>query len=474
LLHSGLTIGMAAAIGLLLLLLSVTVPEFVLIRVTLLVCLALVGILSIVAGRKLAGRRTFIGQYAWLLLIVAEAWFVRSGTPDAALAGDFDPAAYGEVLIWFCAFLAVLFGIAGRPGELAELARPPMRVLALFTVLALASSVFSPSPWFALAWAFKLSIVVLALLLCRATWVTAQDLSRFIALNGIAFLILAMAPLTLLLDGRDTAFSGPRLGGLFAPTGVSSAAGVACVIGISLMTQGRRLLPFVLCGVGSVMLAMGGGKAAIAAASLAVIIFFLVLRRPGSAAVAFLWLLGTLWGVFMFAPAMLAYLMDYFAGPLAATLGGRTELWASALRAIADRPLLGHGFVASKFVYGVLPGLHWPAGHMHNAFLEVLYNNGLVGLLLVLGMHVTLIRSLLATVRLVRSTQGAILAGTIFSLYSFVMCNALFTSTFGGRPHSGFMLFLGIYLVAAHAPSLLSRDGSSVHHAASEARDLRQ
>jgi len=38
-------------------------------------------------------------------------------------------------------------------------------------------------------------------------------------------------------------------------------------------------------------------------------------------------------------------------------------------------------------------GVRWEASHLHNAFLDVLYNNGLVGLVLILSMHAIIIKT---------------------------------------------------------------------------------
>jgi exopolysaccharide production protein ExoQ len=63
-----------------------------------------------------------------------------------------------------------------------------------------------------------------------------------------------------------------------------------------------------------------------------------------------------------------------------ATFSGRTKLWDTALRAIADKPIIGWSF-DSLFSVGDRYVIR--ASHFHNGYLELLVNGGLLGLMFV-------------------------------------------------------------------------------------------
>lgn len=68
------------------------------------------------------------------------------------------------------------------------------------------------------------------------------------------------------------------------------------------------------------------------------------------------------------------------------TLTGRTEIWAFALRGIAERPWLGWGFNTFWQYHDLaaLQVLSWDPGQAHNAVLEIILNAGIIGLIICL------------------------------------------------------------------------------------------
>ena len=90
------------------------------------------------------------------------------------------------------------------------------------------------------------------------------------------------------------------------------------------------------------------------------------------------------------------------------TLTGRTTLWADSLRAVAERPLFGHGY--DGFWGGWWSPNHelwlrnpWEPPHSHNAMLEMLLAGGIVGLVLLV---VITGRALGRAVRYLRDVPG--------------------------------------------------------------------
>ena len=145
------------------------------------------------------------------------------------------------------------------------------------------------------------------------------------------------------------------------------------------------------------------------------------------------------------------YVSTYHAG---STLTGRTEIWQNSIPAIRQKPVFGHGYLASKFMWMNQRGsIEDIAPHMHNGFLETLYNNGLIGLALLLGMHGAILTNLFHAKKALlvsrqhetRDLQQAnILIVGCFALYLNLLIYGLFTPAFGGRPTAHFMVFLSI------------------------------
>jgi O-antigen ligase len=141
-----------------------------------------------------------------------------------------------------------------------------------------------------------------------------------------------------------------------------------------------------------------------------------------------------------------SYFREYETRESAETLTGRTELWDLAIPAIKQRPIIGHGFVASKFISEAVDA-DWDAGHLHNAFLEVLYNNGVVGLLIMLIVNACILRNVWVVLRQSRDHTLRTLAAGSFALYVFLLLNGFVEPTFGGRPSCVFLVFQGLLLL---------------------------
>jgi O-antigen ligase len=196
--------------------------------------------------------------------------------------------------------------------------------------------------------------------------------------------------------------------------------------------------------LGAITIVLGGGKTAIVAGVLAVFVYFIVMGKR-HASVAFLVVSILLGGLaYMLRLPIVVSIQNYQDRNLAGTLSGRTELWSKAMDAISSAPLLGHGYVSSKFFSLAAEDLSWEATNMHNSILEVLYNNGIIGLipigLLLLGpMH-----QLSRAIKRGSTGQTRIICAGLVGLFVFSFVNGWFEPFFGGRPHSKFILFLTV------------------------------
>jgi hypothetical protein len=142
------------------------------------------------------------------------------------------------------------------------------------------------------------------------------------------------------------------------------------------------------------------------------------------------------------------YFLHYNGG---ATLTGRTDIWNMALPKIRQHPWLGHGYLASKFMWVSMTGPFAEVGHLHNGFLETLYNQGVIGLICLLGMHISILANLLFAKKTSDKVHSRLDLGVLnvlvigsFCLYLDLLINGLFTVAFGGRPTAHFMMFLAV------------------------------
>jgi len=87
---------------------------------------------------------------------------------------------------------------------------------------------------------------------------------------------------------------------------------------------------------------------------------------------------------------------------------------------------------------------------MHNGFLEALYNNGLIGLVLIVMVHVVIVRNLWKTLRSnAVSPRAQRLAVGSTAVYTNLLINGMFNATFSGRAGAPFMMLLALVIISA-------------------------
>lgn len=403
-----------------------------------------------------AGKKTTFATaiYCSGFLLVSEQFFVRKGISDADLSGRFAADAYGECAIWMVLFLAVCLVIfrRGIPGSSL---RGQVKWPLLLALVAIGSCAYSPAPMFSLAWASKLFVSVLILLVISVDMNFLSRETLFWKSWFWAYVVLVCAPLASTVTHLDTIFGWRgfmgdeppefRLNTNVHPVDLAQHAGILVILGLTLHVLDRRPSRRWFLLLGAVVMILAVGKAAILSCIFAALLFFVLQGRFKAGAGWFLTLLGMVILAFLLTP-IATYFHSYQDSESAQSLTGRTELWQLALPAIAERPILGHGFMASKFI-AQAADLDWDAGHLHNAFLETLYNNGAIGLFLVLAINICIARNGWIAWRHSRNSQMRALASGSMALYFFLLLNALVEPVFGGRPSCTFLIFQGLLVL---------------------------
>lgn len=258
------------------------------------------------------------------------------------------------------------------------------------------------------------------------------------------------------LFNYDTASGAYRpFGGFFTP--VIFGASIAMTLGLLIFSgRSKRTTLLVLAGVGGLILTYTRG----AWIGLAVAVLVGVLMVSGkvrsrmalaSIPIAYM----GLFGVLLFPDALsepIARLLtigdsDYGSNSI------RSDLWAGVIQVVQDKPLIGYGTASFAEVLNPVIGPLAQFGHAHNTFLMVLFQYGLIGLLLLAALLVTMFLSVVS----LPANEYRYKASGIAVWITFVASSS--TETTWGSFHLVVFLFLGIGLAFAPGePTLPAKD----------------
>jgi len=129
-------------------------------------------------------------------------------------------------------------------------------------------------------------------------------------------------------------------------------------------------------------------------------------------------------------------------------LNGRLDLWTDLAPVMAEHPVLGAGYQASRAT--LLDVASW-AGYAHNALVQSLLDLGIAGTV-ALGLLVAIALS-----AVVRSGLAPWLRGTSAALMVFLVLNSIGTESFAGAPGFETLLLFVCALCATSGPSSFYR-----------------
>ena len=152
---------------------------------------------------------------------------------------------------------------------------------------------------------------------------------------------------------------------------------------------------------------------------------------------------------------------------------GRTLLWPRVIDEISKSPFIGHGRAAMQRTglaawYAASQGDdEAPVYHPHNAYLEILLDSGLVGLLVALGLYGYLLAVALSLLRDRQSPVFLAVGGIALSLILAQLIGS-FTgqSLYPREPTVGMWCAIGLLLRVSVQRSASSRHGKRTRHSA--------
>lgn len=398
------------------------------------------------SGRASAGtRETFLlaTLVIWMFLMISEVMLKHQQTTGSAATGHVDPSAFYQAVSWILSFFILVLFSRMRPAYLRRLFAGPLKWPSIFAIVAVISCPLSPKPLYSAALAFKLCVIVLTL--C-AIAEAIEDETGIIQLFAALFLAMLIIVSKAFIDGLlgPDPFRGGRLG---AMVGLSGSCGIVLLLSVLFLWLKKNPW-FLVSGLCSVLVMMlAGTKGGMVASFVSLMMFFFLLKKPAQAlAVSFVLTI-----IFLLCLAFTPLgqsLQKYTESGNAGTLTGRTNLWALAWPRIESHPILGNGYRASRFISVEIPNVFQDAGNMHNSFLEVLYNNGLAGLIPVAIMNVLIVMNLRGVIVRPPTPQLRYCAAAALALYTHLFVWGIVAETFGGAPDDRFMTFFAILLIS--------------------------
>jgi O-antigen ligase len=407
-------------------------------------------VLALAKAHALSASQTAfrLALLVWWYLLISDALFDRISNVQGTYQGQYSIDAYGEVVTWLAAFVVLVMISLTNTGYLSELFSGSFKWASLYVLSGLLAVAYSPSPAYSGGWWFKLFVIALTLRLCLDGMDSIENVRAFLWASLWGLVVAVALPLTRALADPLTLFEG--VGGRLNADPVVLSVTSSCILVIALTLNASRKhvwLSFVMFASVLTMI-LSAGKTGILAGVISAAAFFLLQKRvaSGLAVIAGVALVAML--VIMTVSPVGNYFLHYSGG---STLTGRTDIWQMALPKIRQHPLLGHGYLASKFMWVNMSGPFAEVGHLHNGFLETLYNQGLIGLICLVGLHASILANLLFArkasgsvhTRLDLSALNVLVVGS-FCLYLDLLINGLFTVAFGGRPTAHFMMFFGV------------------------------
>jgi O-antigen ligase len=399
----------------------------------------------VVSSRNVGLRNRNLLFSLWWVLLGSEGVF--SYVTEDATGAQISRDAYSEAMIWAFIVLAFLL-YTYRSGEyLGRLFTGAYKWVSLFGLVCLLSCAYAEQPWFSLAWIVKLFLAILLLAACNYEIKDGDDLRAFLKATqwGLAFLVAV--PMVRLLSNLEVLATGRLYDVASAPTMLSVDAGLLVLYSLTLAQSGKSATRnFFLC-LGMVMMLLAGGKTGILGCIFAALAFFILQGRFKPAA-SFLGTLMVVGGLLAAFTPLGTYLKSYLKSGEAATVTGRSEVWATGWELIKAKMLLGRGFMSSRFVADKMD-IIWQPLHLHNGFLEVMYNSGLIGLFVTMMMQGWIVRNLVQAMRVIRQNHPLRrLAIGCFAVYLDILINGLVSRTFGSRPDATFMILFSLVFVS--------------------------
>jgi O-antigen ligase len=382
----------------------------------------------------------------WAVLIGSEEVF--SYLTEDTTAG-FSSGAYSEAMIWVFVTLAFLIYTIRHPQYLKRVYAGSFKWVSIFATICLLSVSYAESKNYSLGWCYKMWLVIFLLSACSEEIKTFDDILAFLKWTLAGFVFLAVMPLVRLFQNPEVLAEGRLYDVAAAPTMLSADAAIIVLLALTLSKPKHRGVLGFVAAFGFGIMILAAGKTAIAAGILCSLLFFALQRKMGSAGLFVVGMIIVGGLVFILTPVS-DYLGTYAKSDQAFSVTGRTEVWEAGWQLIKQKPILGRGFMSSRFLADKID-VSWHPEHLHDGFLEAWYNNGIFGLFAIIMIQFVIVRNLLLVRKATRDKPYVNqIAMGCFVVYVNVLINGLVSRAFGSRPDATFMAMFAVVLLSDH------------------------
>jgi O-antigen ligase len=389
----------------------------------------------------------------WFVLLFAEGLFDRQGDEVDTYKGLITDQAYGEAIVWVVAAMILFVVLVPHLSYLRFLFSNYYKWATIYFLVCLGSIAYTPDKTYSLAWCFKLGLVVTLLAVCIPTVSSVNKAILFLRISLWGALVFTLVPILIAMSDPEGVFNGAG-GRVIDPTLVSQKGSFILLLAMLLYALQKKKHVLVLAAIGAGVMVFAFGKTSIVAGGLSAALMSVMQGRRKTALWVVVGLIVLTVVIFLTVPQVSQYASSYEGTD---TLSGRTEVWQMALPRIKQRPIQGYGYLASHFIWLSERGHAAEFAHLHNSFLDVTYNLGLIGLIPMLLMHYGIMKNLRNTLRRSKappamsnseqrkSSRSLYLLGAgILALYVNLLINGMLTTVFGGRATFLFMSFLAV------------------------------
>jgi hypothetical protein len=460
----GTTVAVVAMVAFATLFLLTTATEFVADENTTTVILAALVFFGMLVFAAAYGRASsqpakwLIFVVWWGLLVSEEVFSYRS---DIAGGAGFSSQAYDQGILWIVALLGLLIIVLKYPEALRGLFQGDYKWVSLITLVSIVSCAYSPNPAFSLAWAFKLTLVVLVMHISFQQITGMDELRDFLNITVCGFFILVLAPTLRSIFEADPLgeYGSGALEQRFreAPTAISGIAGLLAILCLMLYAPGKRRWPLWIGAIALIIMVGAGGKTGIIAGIFAGLLFY-GLQKRFKAVLTFAGVAAVMLVLALKFTPLGDYMTNYSQLEAGSSFTGRTGLWGFLLPYILAKPILGYGFDASRFMAVVHPDTPFASTHTHNSLIEAMYNTGIIGLSLIIMVQVVIVKNLWRTIKIAASPQLRYMAVGCLAAFVNLFINGMFNATFGGRPDAPYMMLIALVVVSIRLRQLSTQE----------------
>jgi O-antigen ligase len=389
----------------------------------------------------------------WFVLLFAEGLFDRQGDEVDTYKGLITDQAYGEAIVWVVAAAILLLVLSPHLGYLRQLFSNHYKWATIYFLVCLVSITYTPDKTYALAWCFKLGLVVTLLGVCIPTVSSVSKAILFLRITLWGVLVFTFIPLLIAMSDPEGLFNGAG-GRVIDPTLVSQKGAFILLLAQILYTLQKKRHLLWVGAIGASVMVLAFGKTSIVAGGLCAALLYVLQGKRKSAVRLLIGLVVLVAIIFAAVPQVSQYATSYRGMD---TLSGRTAVWQMAIPRLEQRPLQGYGYLASHFIWLSERGHAAEFAHLHNSFLDVVYNVGLMGLVPMILMHVGIVKNLRNAMKRAKATSSItdseerrssrtlyLVASGFLALYLNLLINGMLTTVFGGRPGFLFMSFLAV------------------------------